>query len=183
MKIDFVRHGESENNGKGLVTGHLDAPLTELGIEQAEETANNLNANYDIIYCSDLGRCKQTAAIINKKLNLPIIYDARLKERHFGSLEGKSWTEMPNGEELKKRDIQLGTYDYRPYNGESAEDVKKRVLECVKEIIEKNPDKKVLIVTHAGIIRLLHHVINGQIQEKIHNASIHEFEFPETGLN
>lgn len=177
MKIDFVRHGESENNGKGLISGHLDLPLTALGMQQAEEIANKLTGGYSLIYSSDLVRCQQTAEIINKKSNLPIFFDARLRERHFGSLEGKHWVDIPDGEVIKWKDIREQKYDYRPYSGESVEDVKKRVFDCINEI--KHKKGKVLVVTSAGIIRLLHHFLNGKNPETIHNASVHEFEFPD----
>jgi broad specificity phosphatase PhoE len=180
MKIDFVRHGESENNGKGLITGHLDAPLTTKGEEQAEDTAKKLIHSYSLIYSSDLIRCKQTAEIINRKLNLPIIYDARLRERHFGSLEGKSWMDIHEGEIIKWKDIKEQKYDYRQYGGESVKDVEKRVLSFVNDIMAKK--KKIIVVTSAGIIRLLHHLFHGEIQEKIHNASVHEFEFRDQQL-
>lgn len=175
MKIDFVRHGESENNGKGLIAGHLDAPLTDKGREQAEAIAKNLPHGYSLIYSSDLIRCKQTAEIINKNFNVPIVYDARLRERHFGSLEGKSWADISEGEVIKWKDIKEQKYDYRQYGGESVEDVEKRVLSFIDDIKAKK--EQVLVVTSAGIVRLLHHLFHGENPEKIHNASVHEFEF------
>jgi broad specificity phosphatase PhoE len=175
MKIYFVRHGKSENNGKGLVSGQTDVPLTEEGRKQAEDTALKISHDYSMIYSSDLIRCKQTAEIINSKLNLTIVYDARLRERNFGSIEGKYWRDIPEGEAIKQEDLKKQKYDYRPYGGESFDDVKKRTLACIDDIRQKKG--KVLVVTSAGIIRLLHHLLNGKNQEIIHNASVHEFEF------
>lgn len=112
---------------------------------------------------------------MNKKLNIEIIYDERLRERNLGSLEGKKWDDF---DDLGLRENDKNqTFDYRPYGGEDVEQVKSRVLECLKEIKEKNPDSKVLAVTSGGIIRLLHSIINNEIHLKIHNTEIHEFEF------
>ena len=65
--ILFVRHGQTDCNINGIIQGHLDAPLNQTGIEQAEKTAEELkNTSIDIIYSSPLIRAKKTAEIINK---------------------------------------------------------------------------------------------------------------------
>lgn len=174
MKIYFVRHGQSESNKRGILSGHIDTPLTNEGIEQARKTSLEITADFSEIYCSDLIRCKQTANIINEKLNISINYDSRLRERNFGSLAGKSWEEA--GQDLKEIDKNQ-QYDYRPYGGEHVEEVRERVFSCIEEIKTKHPNKKILIVTSGGIIRLLHNVLNGQIHSYIENSSVHEFEF------
>jgi broad specificity phosphatase PhoE len=176
MKLYFVRHGESQANNKGLMTGQMDVSLTEEGMKQAELTEQMLPKDFNLIFCSDLIRCKETAALINKNLNLPIIYDARLRERTFGKIEGSKWDDF--SEDLKEKD-KYQTYDYREYGGESAKDVENRVFEFIKELQRNYRKEKIIVVTHAGVIRLLHHLLIGKIPEKIHNASIHEFEFPD----
>jgi alpha-ribazole phosphatase/probable phosphoglycerate mutase len=174
MKIYFVRHGQSESNKKGVLTGHIDIPLSDEGIEQVKKTSLEISSDFHEIYSSDLIRCKQTAEIINEKLNVSITYDSRLRERNFGSLAGKSWAEV--GEELREIDKKQ-LYDYRPHGGEHVDEVKERVFSCIEEIKIKHPNKKILIVTSGGIIRLLHNVLNGQIHSHIENSSVHEFEF------
>ncbi|OGI82240.1 hypothetical protein A3E95_01820 [Candidatus Nomurabacteria bacterium RIFCSPHIGHO2_12_FULL_44_22b] len=181
MKIDFVRHGKTEYNVAGRVNGQMmDDPLIEEGIEQAQKTKLEISEDYTIIYSSDLLRAKQTAEILNQKLNIPIKYDVRLRERSHGSLTGKTWDEMgPNQKEIDKNQ----KYDYRPYGGECVEDVRSRVFSFVEEIKKNNRNPKILVVTHGGIIRLLYHTLHGQIPEKIYNASVHEFEFPNIDYN
>lgn len=178
MKIYFVRHGESENNKKGGVTGQLDSPLTEEGRMQAQKTILEIPTDISAIYSSDLMRCKQTAEILNTKLNLPILYDVRLRERSFGSLSGKKFGEMDATGVMRQKD-QNQVYDYRPFGGEYVDDVKKRLFACIDDIRREKKGKKILVVTHGGIIRLLHNVLNNKVEEKIHNSSVHEFEFPE----
>ena len=178
MKIYFVRHGETEYNAKGRITGHTDIPLTKKGIEQAENLSKEIPAIFSEMYSSDLIRCKQTADILNKKLNLTIIYDARLRERDTGSLSGKKWEEVDPTGILKEKNSHL-QYDYRPYGGECVNDVKKRVLACVEDIRRQRKGDEVLVVTSSGVIRLLHHVLNNEIHEVVHNSSMHEFEFSE----
>ena len=176
MKIYFVRHGQTEFNRDKRVTGHFDSLLTEEGIKEAENTARELPDDFDLTFSSDLTRCRQTTEILNRKLNLPVYYDARLRERNFGSFEGTSWKTF--NPILLEKD-KLLQYDYRPSGGESVEDVKKRLLSCIDDIQKNHKGAKVLVSTHGGIIRLLHHMLHGEIKEVIHNASIHEFDFAE----
>ncbi len=176
MKIDFIRHGPTKHAKTSFVTGWLDIPLTREGIEQVKNAVSEISSDYSQIYCSDLIRCKQTAEIINQKLNLPIKYDARLRERSFGSLAGKSWEEI--GLDLKELDKNQ-KYDYRPFGGESVEDVKKRLFACIDDIRRNKKDGEALVIAHGGIIRLLHNILKGEVHERIHNSSVHEFEFPD----
>lgn len=177
MKIYFVRHGQSESNKNGTVTGQNDSPLTDEGIEETKRVLQEIPDNYSEIYSSNLIRCKQTAEILNK-LNLPIQYDPRLRERDFGSLSGKKFSEMDATGEIKEKDKNQ-QYDYRPYGGEHVEDVKKRVFDFINYLNHKKTKGKILAITSGGVIRLLHSVFNKEIHEKIHNSSIHEFEFPD----
>ena len=173
MKIYFARHGKSEANGKGHMTGQMDVSLAEQGMKDAEETAKVLPSDFTLIYSSDLIRCKQTAELINKKFDLPIIYDARLRERSLGSLQGKQWADFS----LLKEMDQNQAYDYRPYQGESVIDVRDRIFSLINELRENKNNDKILVVTHSGVIRLLYYLLKDKIPEKIHYASIHEFEF------
>ena len=175
MKVYFVRHGKTEHNDRGVVTGHIDSPLVEEGINQAEITRSEIANDYNEIYSSDLLRCKQTAEIINQKLHLPIQFDVRLRERNFGSLAGKSFREMDTTGEIREKDKNQ-QYDYRPYGGESVEDVKKRTFAFIEDIKNNKKDKKILVITSGGIIRLLHNILNGEVHETIGNSSVHEFE-------
>lgn len=177
MKIYFVRHGQTQYNKDRRITGQVDVPLIEEGIEQARKAIVEIPEGISEIYSSDLIRCKQTTDILNEKLNLHVKYDARLRERNFGSLEGKMWDEIDPV--IWEKD-KVQEYDYHPYGGESVEDVKKRILAMIVDIRRKRKGDKVLVVTSAGVIRLLHKIISGEVHAKIDNSSIHEFEYPDT---
>jgi alpha-ribazole phosphatase/probable phosphoglycerate mutase len=176
MKIDFVRHGQTEHNKNGFITGQIDAPLSEEGVEQVKKILLEISNGYEELYSSDLVRCKQTVEILNQKLNLIIKYDSRLRERDFGSLAGKKFSEIDTTGQMKEKEKNQ-QYDYRLYGGESFQDVKKRVFDFIEDIKNSPKDKKILVVTSAGIIRLLQYTKNGKIHEIIHNNLVYEFEF------
>lgn len=85
----LLRHGETEWNTKKRIQGFNNSPLTAKGISQTKEWARTLQQwEWDQIYASDLGRVKQTAAILNQSLQLPTFFDKRLREQNWGDWEG-----------------------------------------------------------------------------------------------
>ena len=96
MKLFVVRHGETDLNVKELACGVSESMLTEKGRMQAQALANRLNEdreknNITTIYVSPLKRARDTAAYIERVLQLTAIQDTRLKEINFGDFEGKPW--------------------------------------------------------------------------------------------
>lgn len=155
----FIRHGETISNKKRIRQGvKIDDYLDTEGIKQIESLAKIVEKlDLDVLYTSYLRRAEESAAILNKDLKnpLPIFHDYRLRERDFGSLTGKTrdeWDQiLPNNREAEK----LQVYDYRPFGGESVEDVRQRGIGAILDIIENNSNKNVGIMTHNGIIRIL----------------------------
>ena len=85
MKIVFIRHGETDKievDKRGFIGQGRDlAPLTELGIQQAEKVSlNPMLENAQIIVSSPYTRALQTAAIISRKINKEIIVEPELHE-------------------------------------------------------------------------------------------------------
>ena len=89
MLIYIIRHGETDWNTKRLLQGATDIPLNQNGIEVARLTAKALkDVPFDVIYTSPLSRAVQTAEIMRRDRDIPIIPDERLKEISFGPYEG-----------------------------------------------------------------------------------------------
>lgn len=95
LRLVIARHGETEHNAARRYQGHTDAPLTAAGREQARQIgvriAPLLKAAGLRIISSDLGRALATAAAAAP--GRPIEADARLREMHFGRLEGLTHVE------------------------------------------------------------------------------------------
>ena len=85
----LIRHGETDWNASGRLQGHTDRPLNDYGRRQARELADRLSDDaIAAIYASDLSRAKETAEIVGARLGLPVVVDADLRERNWGSWEG-----------------------------------------------------------------------------------------------
>jgi len=95
----LLRHGESEWNAKGLFTGWVDAPLSELGRAEAARGGEQLAAaglRPEVVHTSLLSRAIGTANIaldLAELAWLPVRRSWRLNERHYGALQGKNKAE------------------------------------------------------------------------------------------
>ena len=180
MKIIMVRHGETDGNLKRIMLGQrIDEPLNSAGLKQAAVAAEKL-ASIPIgkIFASPLMRTRQTAEIIAGTIGIPISFRDELKERDFGTLSGKKWDDLKSPKKgwagkLIQQDRDQ-KYDYRPWGGESVEDVKARLKHIFSEL--KEMEDTALLVTHAGILRLTYHLLTAEKNvARFANASIHEF--------
>lgn len=151
-----MRHGKICLEGdQRRYIGQLDLPLSEEGVCQAWNAAKLLTkVELTAIYCSDLARSQQTAAIIaaNKGLEVQPLKD--LREISLGKWEGRSFAEIARRfpDKFRARGDDIGYY--RVPGGESFADCSKRVVAAFHEVMA-NSFGNILIVGHAGVNRLL----------------------------
>jgi probable phosphoglycerate mutase len=147
--LGLIRHGITEWNDLGKAQGISDIPLNELGRKQALNVGNRLleEGKWDVIISSDLSRAIETAQIIGSKINLSVShYDKRIREMDCGAIEGTT-------EEIRQekwgsnwRELDLGM--------ESFEEVGKRGVKFIEEIVRTYNGKRILIVSHGALIGL-----------------------------
>jgi alpha-ribazole phosphatase len=150
--IYLVRHGEALDDINNTFGGWADDPLTEQGIEMANELAKKVRKlGAKKIYTSPLLRAKVTAEIVGKHLNLEVEVIENLKERNrYGFLTGinKDLARQKYPELVEFIKDQKNTME----GAESYEDYKKRIFEILGKIISE-ASEDVLIVCHQGIFR------------------------------
>ncbi|MBL7050970.1 histidine phosphatase family protein [Candidatus Woesearchaeota archaeon] len=153
MKLIIIRHGQTAENKKKITQGHLDTSLSNEGKEQIKKIANRLkHEKIDFAYSSDLRRAKHTAeAILKFHPETQLILTEELREQKKGIYEGK------HGNILHENIMKTRKpYDqFKPQNGESMLEVKKRTIKLYNELIDKHLGKTILIVTHGGPVRCL----------------------------
>ncbi|MBM4181585.1 MAG: histidine phosphatase family protein [Betaproteobacteria bacterium] len=145
MKLYLVRHGESEANVADVINDDPACPvnLTERGRQQAREAVAGLRGiPFTRAYASRFPRARQSAEILlaGLGLDLPLIQDARLDERHSG-LDGQP-VEVFNG--LVRPD----PVHIKPEEGESFLEQMQRVRAFLDELAAACPDAVVLAVSH-----------------------------------
>ncbi len=147
--VYFIRHGQSQANADGVLAGQFDSPLTEKGIQQAQNEAMMIRESgviFDTIISSPLSRAYDTAIIIAEMNGFPvenIILMDDLKEKYGGSFEGQPLSRLhaATSEEV------VGA------GAESFEDFAIRVGRANEEIVRQMTGTT-LIVAHAGFYRM-----------------------------
>ncbi len=98
-RLVLLRHGESTWNRENLFTGWWDAPLTQLGEEQAQSGGVLMarrDVRPDIVHTSLQTRAIRTAELALGAMGrswIPVRRDWRLNERHYGDLTGRNKAE------------------------------------------------------------------------------------------
>lgn len=155
MKLYIIRHGETDWNKAFRLQGQSDVPLNEYGRQLARITADALkDIAFDVIYSSPLSRALETAQIIRRERQVPIITDERLKEISFGADEGKSKDEL--GEHFSN--FFFAPDKFVPsQGGESYETVCRRAEDFFRDQIEplRKTAKTVLIAAHGTMNKAL----------------------------
>jgi probable phosphoglycerate mutase len=155
-RIFLLRHGvvQSPEEEKCYV-GQQDLPLSDRGFKQAAAWADYFaHLALGAIYSSDLSRCRETARIIGDRCRLAPQARPALREINLGDWEGQPLASIkrrdPKAYQLRGEQIA----DYRPPGGESFRDLDRRVWPFFKAA-SRQPRGPTLMVTHAGVIRVL----------------------------
>ena len=173
MRIELIRHGQTDWNRDDRLQGSSDIPLNATGRAQAVETAALLaDQGLAAIVSSPLARARDTARIIADILGIDLgaSYDD-LIERDYASFEGAVASgPMPDEPDAEYPDI------------ESRESVTLRGMRAIGEIRDTRlsidgPDATIAAVCHGTIIRFVLSEILGQEIPHIHNAAINEIEW------
>jgi 2,3-bisphosphoglycerate-dependent phosphoglycerate mutase len=161
-RIVAIRHGETTWNAEKRIQGQLDTPLSELGRWQAEQAGLALaQEQFDAIYASDLQRAFHTAQAIAQHHGLPVIGHEGLRERHFGSFQGLTWSEIQERWPDASLSWQQRDRWFNPGEGESLVVFGQRVVSAVHAIAGAHPGQHILLAAHGGVMDVLYRHANG----------------------
>lgn len=185
LKLILVRHAITEDNKWCKLSGHIDSILSEEGKKQIKDLNKFLQLEkIDKIYTTTSSRTKYTVEEIAQERNIEIIEKDTLKEISFGDFEGLDFNEIKDRypDEFQKM-IDEG-YNYRYPNGESLVDSYTRVVKEIKDIVNNNDNKNILICSHGGTIRniltyLISNSYNYHWNFRIDNCSVTTLEIDE----
>lgn len=185
LKLIIVRHGNSVSNVAKTFTGHIDAPLSEIGKEQANRVSEYLYKNFkvDKVYSSDLCRAVDTVRLFSELAGLEIIKRKEIREVYGGKWENMLIADIPNKfpEDFKVWKENPGLA--RCTGGESYAEAQNRISAFVEEIAKEDDGKTVVMATHGGLIRAFECLVRGipleRMQEVpfVFNASISVIEY------
>ena len=178
----LVRHGQSRWNLENRFSGWVDVPLSEKGIKEAMDCANELeNVDVDVAFTSKLSRAQETLYLIlarqkktgiflhdSKKRDewsyhpsrfddseIPIYSSDSLNERFYGNLQGQNKKEAKEVYGEEQVFIWRRSYDVQPPGGESLKDTYERTIPYFKEHIlpQLEAGKNVIVSAHGNSLR------------------------------
>ena len=177
-----IRHGESEANAQGVLSGWRDVSLTEKGRQQAWHLGQEMaHRDISLVVTSDLVRARQTAELAMESwancngCPTPAIHlEPRFRERNFHHLSGKSKKELRASGQMN----QLLSWEDAPGEIESYAQLAKRIQPA---ILDWNFHKAAALFTHGGVIRILRTLTDPSLRNSIGNIKIPNavpFQFP-----
>ncbi len=131
---------------------HTDAPLSDVGIQQAQILADFLS-DYPIDYIttSEYLRARQSIEPYASQSDLTIHTDARLNERTLSAAPLDNWQEIVHDS--------FADHNLRAPGGETANEVLRRAWNALNEIV--NADRTLpLVVTHGNLMALVLHSLD-----------------------
>ncbi len=176
--MELLRHGDTGQSG---FRGRLDDPLTPLGVRQMEQALQEAPP-WHAVFSSPRLRCAAFAQDYAQRLGLPLHLEERLSELDFGAWEG-----VPIADIQRLQPELLGKFWQDPWNnsppqGESLPAFEQRIRAILHDIQQRHTQQRVLVITHAGVIRVAL-TITGQLppqallQHPIPHASRHRLEY------
>lgn len=165
LEIFIARHGQNQDNLNGILNGHRDLPLTELGKHQAKQLADGISdigLQFDAIYTSPLIRAKDTAEIVAKELGIAELQIMpELIERDFGVMTGIPVVRI---EELCAPDIIKSDpiiYFLNPEGAETFPELVERGHVILNKIRKQKTGGKILLVCHGDIGKMIYAAATG----------------------
>jgi probable phosphoglycerate mutase len=158
-RILAIRHGETAWNVDTRLQGHLDIPLNDVGLRQAEHLASALAARevVDAIYASDLSRAHATAQAIAQAMGHTVSTHIGLRERHFGVFQGRTFDEVEAELPEHAWHWRKRTPDWSPpEGGESLLALRERIVRTVDELAARHAGQQIVLVAHGGVLDILY---------------------------
>lgn len=149
ISIYLVRHGQTAWNKEEVFRGRADIQLNEVGRKEALLTGQYLEKiKVDLIYTSPLSRAVETAEAIARLHGKEAVVLQGLIDIDFGQWQGLSH------ETVRERYAELyqrwkdNPHLVRFPEGESLEEVRRRTLRAIDEILQAHVDETLVMVSH-----------------------------------
>ena len=183
-RIFIVRHTETIGNIEKRLTGRQDYEVTPRGEKLIQKLTTELsNIKFDKIYSSTSGRAIRTVENLAELNNLEIETKEDLCEMYFGKYDGWKWEDVNRIQpEIKQRQNEINEISGIEEQ-ETMKYVADRMDKCIRDIVQANIGKTILISSHGVAIEAFLRKISGipfsQEREKFcqYNVAINELEY------
>lgn len=149
--IDIIRHGEPE--GGNVFRGQTDHRLTERGTEQFKQRINRLGHRWQHVLSSPLSRCQQSAHWLAQEQGIALQIEPNIAEIHFGAWENQSIEKVMAEENISQ--LWQDPMNFCAPQGETTAALQQRTVHAWQQLLTTQQGKRILVVTHGGVIRML----------------------------
>ncbi|GAB2575036.1 histidine phosphatase family protein [Dyella jejuensis] len=149
-RIDLLRHGDT---GQRSYRGQLDDALSDAGWAQLRAAVEG--RAWDLIVSSTLQRCAAFAQELSLARGVPLHLDARLAEYHFGTWQGMPIERIAEQQGDALAQFWADPVAHPPPGAETFAAFRERLGAALDDVAAQAPDRRVLVITHGGAIRLL----------------------------
>jgi probable phosphoglycerate mutase len=158
MELVVIRHGETQANAEGRYQGSLDIGLNEDGVRQISllaEVVAVTQAPFERLLASPLLRTRESAAILSRRLGLPVELAPAFRERDVGLFEGLTQAEAKARYlELWARNITRRWMEAPP-GGETLDEVIARLSQGLAGLASTMQGERVLLVAHGVVAKVI----------------------------
>lgn len=152
----MIRHGRLINLDKTCFTGQADLPLSDEGWEETTNFLEPLSKKkFSLVLSSDLERTAKPAKFYSEAFNCPLNLSKDLREINAGRWQNKSYEDVMRSEPEYLKLRYEDPFKIPFPEGESLNDLKKRVLKFLQGILKSYRGENILLVGHAGVIRVI----------------------------
>ncbi len=149
--VDIIRHGEPA--GGRVFRGHTDHKLTEQGVEQFKQRIKRMGCHWQQVITSPLIRCRQSAELLAQEQSIPLTIEPKLSEIHFGEWENRSVDTVMAEQSISQ--LWQDPMNFCAPQGEPTAALQQRTLHAWQHLLKEHQGKRILVVTHGGVIRML----------------------------
>ncbi len=184
----LIRHGETDWNRELRFQGHIDVPLNDIGLLQAERLQQRMaqwlpqwqqdHQAPSQLVTSDLKRARQTAQPMAQTLGVDCVEAPGLREQCYGCFEGLKAIDIK--QQFPDEWQQWLRFDpaYAVPEAESTQDFYNRVVTTLRELAHTYQGEHVVVVTHGGVLDMIWRHANSQ---SLHGPRA--CDIPNAGLN
>lgn len=157
-RLIAIRHGETAWNVDTRIQGHLDIPLNDTGLWQAQQVGQALaHEPVAAIYSSDLLRAWATAEAVAQATGAPLTPERGLRERCFGDFQGRTFQQIEDESPEQALRWRKRDPDFVPDGGgESLSMLRERIERTVHAIAARHPGQQIVLVAHGGVMDVLY---------------------------
>lgn len=163
VKLGLIRHARTEWNREKKFQGRTDIALSQEGMRDARLWGQILvDKEFDLILSSPMMRARQTSERIAEKIEVDVVYHDSFSEQDFGTWEGRTLRDIRHEIPGEVERQESRGWEFCPPGGESRTMVLKRVSTAIEKMLTSVGRKKILLVTHNSVIKVMVYKLLGR---------------------